>query len=213
MALADFWTNVRIGAGLVGHRVIGDSAHLDSGAIESRLRGATLWLTPRAVDGFDKGDFTFLPDDERERMARLVADFHDEAEKVNPSASAPTDVVESALPLFLDLVGMLGFDRFEDPEAYRLGKQIEREVFADRPSELAQLRFNTGIDHTGDPALWVWALLTEDTSKSDEEFLKAARRLEKVINPIARRVAPDRWPYISFRPIKEPAETEAEPVP
>ncbi|MGO8899741.1 MAG: hypothetical protein ACLQU5_15535, partial [Isosphaeraceae bacterium] len=60
--------------------------------------------------------------------------------------------------------------------------------------------------HTGDPALWIWVFLTEDVSKDDETFLRAAQWLPTILDPIARRVAPGRWPYLSFRPITEPAE-------
>ena len=43
------------------------------------------------------------------------------------------------------------FDRYGDAEAYRIGKQIERALEGRRPPELAELRFNTGTDNTGDP--------------------------------------------------------------
>jgi hypothetical protein len=55
---------------------------------------------------------------------------------------------------------MLEFDRYGDAEAYRPGKQIERALHISRPPELAELRFNSGIDHSGDPALWIWAFLS-----------------------------------------------------
>jgi len=54
--------------------------------------------------------------------------------------------------------------------------------------------------------LWIWVFLTEEVSKKDEDFLMAAQRLRAILDPIARRVDPDRWPYLSFRPITEPAE-------
>ena len=63
----------------------------------------------------------------------------------------------------------LEFDRYADAEAYRLGKLIERELRPRWPVELAQLRFNTGLDHSGDPALWVWAYLTEDVLADSSE--------------------------------------------
>jgi hypothetical protein len=210
MALDEFWRNVRFGAGLVAPNVIVDASGLDAGTIEDRLRGATLWLTPRAVDGFDEGDFAFLGVEDRSRIAKLVSDFRDEAAKVGPKDPAPPDVVRTAFPLFRDLVKMLEFDRFADPEAYRLGKQIEREVQGDWPSELAELRFNTGLDHTGDPGLWIWVLLTEEISRRDEDFLGAAKRLRPLLDSIARRIEPDRWPYMSFRPVREPDEVETE---
>src|SRR5271166_6254479 len=183
MALQEFWNNVRIGARLIAPQVVADSRPLDRGFIESTLREATLWLTPRAVEGFSEA-----------------------AAQVSPTDAAPREVVDLALPLFREILQMLEFHRYGDAEAYRLGKQIEQKLQPHWPKEIAELRFNTGLDHTGDPALWIWVFLTEEVSKDDEDFLKAAHRLREIIDSIARRVAPDRWPYLSFRPITEPAE-------
>jgi len=206
MALHEFWTNVRIGVGLMSPQAIADSPRIDTATIENALRRATLWLTPQAVAGFEESDFPFLPEDERVRLAILVKDFRDLAGTVSPTEPAAKDVVDSAMPLFREIVEMLEFDRYGDAEAYKLGKQIEQALGPHRPAELAELRFNTGLDHSGDPALWIWAFLTDEVSENDETFLKAARRLRGILDPIARRVAPDRWPYLAFRPITEPVE-------
>jgi hypothetical protein len=206
MALQEFWNNVRIGARLIAPQVIADAPRLDPASIESALRRATFWLTPRAVEGFNEADFPFLLKEERERLAKLVNEFSEVAAKVSPTDAAPREVVESALPLFREILQMLEFHRYGDAEAFRLGKQIEQKLQPHWPKEITELRFNTGLDHTGDPALWIWVFLTEEVSKNDEDFLKAAHRLREIIDSIARRVAPDRWPYLSFRPITEPAE-------
>ena len=70
MAFQDFWSNVRIGASLVAPQVA-DSPRFDRGFFEEKLRNATLWLTPRAVEGFSEADFWFLPEAERERLTKL----------------------------------------------------------------------------------------------------------------------------------------------
>lgn len=206
MALSDFWISVRTAAKLFAPQVIVDAPQLDAGEIERILRGTTLWLTPGAVAGFDEKDFSFLPEAEQTRLAKLVTEFRQEASNVSPTTPVPDDALERALPLFRDIALSLGFDRYEDAEAFRLGKLIEQKLQPHWPKEIAELRFNTGLDHSGDPALWIWALLTEEVSKNDEDFLKAAHRLRAILDSIARRVAPDRWPYLSFRPITEPAE-------
>jgi hypothetical protein len=206
MALQEFWTNVRIGARLIAPQVIADSPRLDRASLESALRRGTFWLTPRTVEGFNEGDFPFLANEERGRLAKLVKEFSEVTSTVSPTEAAPQVAVELALPLFREILEMLDFGRYGDAEAYRLGKQIEQMLHPHWPKEIAELRFNTGLDHSGDPALWIWVFLTEDVSKEDESFLKAARGLREILGPIARRVAPDRWPYPSFRPITEPAE-------
>lgn len=196
---------MRIGARLIAPQVIADAPRLDSASIDSVLRRATSWFTPRAVEGFNEADFPFLPKEERERLVKLVSEFSEVAAKVSPT-DAPPEVVESALPLFREILQLLEFHRYGDAEAYRLGKQIEQKLQPHWPKEIAELRFKTGLDHTGDPALWIWVFLTEEVSKNDDDFLKAAQRLRAILDPIARRVDADRWPYLSFRPITEPAE-------
>jgi hypothetical protein len=206
MALHDFWSNVRIAARYFAPQAIVDSPRLDTEAIERMLREQIHWMSPGAVAGFDEQEFSFLADGERSRLAMLVADLRAVASSQSPTASVADDAVEKALPIFRDIVQLLEFDRYGDVEAYRLGKMIEQEIAPRKPPELAELRFNTGLDHSGDPAVWIWAFLTEDVSRNDDTFLKAAHRLRAVLHHVARRVAPDRLPYLSFRPVSEPAE-------
>jgi hypothetical protein len=199
--------SVRRGAGLIAPQVTVDATKLDARAIERNLQGATLWLTPRVVADFNEADFDFLPDAERARLAELVTKFRKIASEVKPTAPATDDQVAQALPLFRDIVGMLEFDRYGDAEAYRLGKQIEQAIESYRPKELAELRFNTGPDHSGDSAIWIWAFLTDAAAESDERFLEIAQQLRGMLDSVARTVAPDRWPYLSFRSLAEQAAT------
>jgi len=208
MSLHDFWVSVRTGARLFAPQVIVDAPRLDSDFIERTLRSATLWLARGSVAGFDERDFHFLPDTERERLGQLVSAFQEIASGVNPTAPSTNDQVAQAHPLFRDIVGMLEFDRYEDAEAFQLGKKIEREIQTYRPRELAKLRFRTGLDHTGDPAIWIWAFL-QDEAWDDEQFLASARQIDELLDPAARRVAPDRWPSLSFRSLAEEAEIAA----
>ncbi len=212
MALQDFWISVRTGVRLSSARAIVDSPHLDADAIERTLRGATFWLTRGAVAGFDEADFPFLPEPERAHLADLVAKFRAVASTVNPTAPAPREAVERALPLFAEIVRSLEFDRFEDPEAYRLGKTIEREIESYRPPELVELRFRAGRDHTGDPGLWIYGFLGGSASGSEEAFLGATPRLRELLDSVARQVAPDRFPYISFRDLAEEDDEDEDEV-
>ncbi len=170
------------------------------------LRKTTHWVTPRSVAGFDESEFAFLSDAERSQLAKLVAEFRQVTSTVNPMAPATGDTVESALPLFRDIIRLLEFDRYENAEAFRLGKLIEREIAPWRPAELAELRFRTKLDHTGDPGLWIWAYLSDEVSEKDEDFLEAAQRLRNPLEDVARQVAPDRFPYLSFRSLREQSE-------
>ena len=205
MALQEFWNNVRIGARMIAPQVVADSPQLDRDFIERKLRAATLWLTPARSRDSTRRISRSSPR-KRVRVWPNLSRNSALSAKLGPTDPAPREVVESALPLFLEILQMLDFGRYGDAEAYRLGKQIEQKLQPEWPKEIAELRFKTGLDHTGDPGLWIWVFLTEEVSKNDDDFLKAAQRLRAVLDPIARRVDPDRWPYLSFRPITEPAE-------
>jgi hypothetical protein len=206
MSLEQFWTNVRIGARLIAPEVIADAPALDEAAIEIALRKETHWLTPEAVEGYQESDFPFLSNEERERLAKAVEGFEKATATMSPTTPSSAHELESALPHFREILRILEFNRYGDAEAFRLGKQIEKKLQPLQLGDIAELRFNTGLDHSGDPALWIWVFLTDEISSKDEDFLKSASRLREIVHPIARRASPDRWPYLSFLPIREPAE-------
>jgi hypothetical protein len=205
MAFEDFWISVRRAAGPIARQArVVDLPRLDPNEIDRTLRAEpTMWLTPRAVAGFDVKDLDFLPQAERRRMAKLVKDFQTLTSGLNPKDRAADEVVERALAMFRDIIVLLEFNRYEDPEAFRLGKQIEQAIKAQWPEELAELRFSTALDHTGDPGIWIWVFLTEEASTTDDEFLENAKRLRHWLDTIAREIAPERYPYLSFRSIAE----------
>jgi hypothetical protein len=206
MAVDDFWMNVRTAARLPVPQSLVDSPQLDAEAIDRALRITTAWLSPSAVAGFFEQDFSFLTDAERLRLAELHRDFLEAVTKKSQTALPAGDLIEKVLPIFRGIVQALEYDRYGDPTAFRLGKLIEKAIAARRPPELAELRFNTGSDHSGDPALWIWAFLSADVSDSDEKFLETAQEFRDLLDPAARQVSPDRWPYISFRSMAEQSE-------
>jgi hypothetical protein len=167
------------------------------------LQRATLWLTPGVVAGFDEADFAFLPDSERMQLTSLVNQFRQIASQVPPNAPANEDQIAKARPLFRDIIAMMEFDRYGDDQAYRIGKQIERAIESRRPPELVELRFNTGMDSTSDPAVWIWVFLSEE---DEDEFLRLAEAIRPLLDWASRAVAPDLFPYISFRSVAEQAE-------
>lgn len=206
MSLRDFWTSVRVGASFLLPHMTVDSPKLDASQIEKALRSAPVWLTPASVDGFHEEDFSFLPDEERSRLANLVRRFQQLAAQVSPNAPAAEETIEQAEPIFQQIVEMLEFDRYADDEAYRIGKQIEQAIKPHRPAELAELRFvESGLDSTGDPALWIWVILT-DRAAETPGFESKATAIRKLLESSARQVAPERWPYVRIRTESEQAE-------
>ena len=162
MALERFWQSVRTAARMIRPpAVVADSPRIPSDVIAKRLASSDLWLAPDSVRGYDENDFQFLTQEERNRLTEAVGRFKRVAEAVNPRGPAPIERVEAARPAFQQIVEQLEFDRFGDAEAYRIGKEIELKMDRERPERLAELRFETGLDSTGDPGLWVWAFVSE----------------------------------------------------
>jgi hypothetical protein len=206
MSLQDFWLSVRTGTSFLAPRATADSPKLDANKIAQTLRSAVIWLTPKSVEGFEAADFPFLPESERTQLADLVAQFHAIASIVPPTEPATREQIDQALPFFLGIIKMLEFDRYGDAEAYRIGKKIEQAIDNYRPQELAELRFNTGRDHTGDPAIWIWAILEEAAAADDARFFHLTEKMRKLLDTASRAMAPDLWPYIRFRTVSEQAE-------
>jgi hypothetical protein len=90
MAKDEFIQNLRLAAGSIAPRVQTSGTELDAGSMSARLARAALWLTPRAVEGFDADDFNDLPEAERDELRNSVAAFRNLADTI-PALSPPTD--------------------------------------------------------------------------------------------------------------------------
>lgn len=206
MAMNEFWNSVRIGASrILSPKVVVESPRLDPALFEAAFGTADMWLTPNCVEGFDPVDFAFLPDDERQKLEQHVKSFIEIAQQVPPDGPATKEQRKQAIGHFTEIILQLRFDRFGDWEAYQIGKQIEQAIAAHRPAELAELRFNTGLDNTGDPAVWIWAILS-DEGADESVFAQNTTSIHKILAAAARRACPNRWPYIRFRSMSEQNE-------
>jgi hypothetical protein len=205
MSFRDFWTNVRMASKLRSPRHTVDLPRPDAATIEQTLRSADSWLTPKSVEGFDPGDFSFLSKKEHKHLVEQVSRFRKVVSKVQPDAPPTKDQLEEALPALVKIIELLDFHKYGDADAFCLGKQIEKLIQDRRPSMVAELRFKTGLDHAGDPGIWIWAILDDD-GVSDEEFHKNANVVEKLLASASRSVAPERWPYFNVRGVSEQAE-------
>lgn len=132
MSLHDFWINVRS-----AFRVPGPDApeapRLDAAAIEAALRKSSDWLAVDTIDGFDEADFSFLPDADRKRLKDRVEAFRPLASTRKFRRPPTPKAVEEAVPILREIIQILEFDRYDSPEALRLGKRIERAVQNDAP--------------------------------------------------------------------------------
>ena len=73
---------------------------------------------------------------------------------------------------------------------------------------MAELRFYAGDDSAGEPAIWVWAFLSDEATATDDLLVETGRRVRPILRAAARAAAPDRYPYILFRGISERVEEE-----
>jgi hypothetical protein len=202
VSLRDFWISVRIGAGLGSPRAVVDSATLDANQIESILRRADLWLTPKVVADFDEADFGFLSPEERNRLSQHVARFRAVASTVPGDEPAPNEQVREALPELLGILDIIRPDKYGDPDAMVLGKRLEQQVHESLPAWVRDLRVETGHDASGDPALWVWVEV-EDAAMTDEGFTRRIRQVKTLLENALRTISPDRWHYVRFRTVSE----------
>lgn len=205
MSLHDFWTGVWIAAD-----AIMGSPGSDPDDIGRTLFGPgdIGYKIRTAISGFDEGDFAFLPQEERDRLKECVTEILDVLKTTGRRAPTgnPLSKVFTSLGKIIEL---FNFERYADPEALRLGKLIEQELEDDdeQPPGLAELRFRSGLDHAGEPGLWIRAYLDDRACESDESFLATAGPLREYLRSVARRiVGPDRFPYLSFRSFAEEAE-------
>jgi hypothetical protein len=205
MSLDDFWNNLRIATRLVSPAASVDSPELDAGEIERALRASNLWLTPRAVQGFNVRDFDFLPDDERNALERAVAEFEALAKTVPSNKPATVEQVEAALPHLEVVMQTIRPDLFGDADAFTAGKRIERHVSDQLPGWVKQLKFNSFVDVNGDPGLWIW-VVADDDALSGEALGENTRHVRQILEQTSLDVAPKYWPYVRFRSLSEQAE-------
>lgn len=167
-------------------------------------------LTPLAADGFVEETFSFLAPDELNALKSAVAGVRAVTSQMGKRTSATPEEKSRALPHFQKIISILAPDRYADPEAFRIGKQVERRLVPS-PPHLDHLRFMTGRDSTDDPALWIWAYTKEkDSGEYDQEaFFAAVDEIDSILKEVAEEVAPDRWPYISYRSTLDQLEYEA----
>lgn len=211
MAFQDFWWNVWTAAGLHRAANIADTPRLTQDDIAVGLRTNNNWARPKSVSGFDSTELTFLSEGERRRLDDLVKAFRAEVGESGMPPPATGDKLERARQAFQKVVEFLEFDRFSNPEAFALGKSIERQLNP-KPPYLDQLRFMTGFDSTNDLALWIWVYVAETGEYDDATFLARADEIETVLKPIARNVAPEGRVYLHFRTTSDLPDAQEVPA-
>lgn len=204
MSFRDFWTNIRTSAHFLFPTVTADSPRLDTDRLEAKLRSASIWLTPKSVEGFESQDFAFLSEEERIRLGQAVAQFVALAQHVPPDEPATEEQVESALPPFQTILKIMQPDRYGDPDAFVIGKKVEQCLADQIPQWVRDLRFETGEDANGEPAIWIWVEV-EDEAANAAVFSQNTRHVRDLIATCIRKLDIPVWPYVRFRTSSEQA--------
>ncbi len=157
------------------------------------------------------------PENYREELFRLLDSPDFLAQNVSELVSAQASVGKSALdkakiervmgrlserakPIMEEIIFTLQFDRYRNAAALRVGKGIESRIHGEGwPEELVELRFQTGEDHTGEPGLWIWAILRDGVTDDNERYKSVAEMIDELLSQASRQEAPDLFPFIAFR--------------
>jgi hypothetical protein len=198
-----FWPTVRRELGYVSDRAVADRPRLTREAILKKLTTNERWLQWFTFDAPYAEGFDFLGQPEKRQLVAAVELVRGVAKEIPEDGRPTAEQLDRARPPFADVVELMGFDRYDEADDFYFGKQIERRL-KPWPPQLDHLRFENGSDHAGYPALWVWAYLTAAASDSDEQVKRSAGLLRPILREAAREVAPDRFPYVSFRSVSDP---------
>ena len=156
LAKRDFLTNLRIARNLFGHpRVDADSAVsavIDTAAIADRLVSAALWLTPRAVAGFNAADFPELGPDRQAELLTAVQDFLAVATQVPPDKPATQEQYGNASVAFAKILEILTAYLQVPDEAKQVEAALQSVEF---PPWVLNWDYELASDSAGASAVWV----------------------------------------------------------
>lgn len=170
----------------------------DSDAITELASRYQDWLTPHSVGGYDPADFDFLSSEEQRELRESIEAFMAAAGDGLAALRATGDGVQRALRAFTKIFHILRPDKYADPDALRIGKQIEAWARPSLPKWIAELKFRTGVDSTGEESIWIRAIV-DDEVMEEPSFAVQAESARRILFAAAQRYGGKRWPYISFR--------------
>lgn len=206
MALDKFWQSIRTGFQLYAPgRVISDIPRLDDESIDKAMAKPELWLTRAVARDYDPADFAFLTDERRDELTRLVRGYRAVAAGLKLRTPVTDEQVREAAPFFRGIVEALEFDRFADPEAFRIGKTIESDPEFPR-EDIVDARYRSGPDFSGEPGLRIMTYLPDSDM---DTFLERARLVRHDITELVFEQGQPYWPHVSFRLRSDLAELQA----
>ena len=193
MSKRDFLDNVRRARNLLVHgRATTDSRKLDPAAFTRAITRAAIWLTPKAVEGFNAADFPELGPARQRALADAVGEFELIARQVPPNAPASDAQIkqaEEALRRALEILA--NYIATQDEEI-----QI-RDALAtlDYPPWIRNWDFEPASDENGEPSVWV-TLYADEGAVPPDQLGKRASEMIPRIRAALRNAGVRRWPYL-----------------
>jgi hypothetical protein len=195
----EFLKNVRIARNLFAHpRVESDSPTLDTGSITDALIRSALWLTPRAVEGFNAADFPELKADRQAELLNAVQTFKAVASQV-PADKLPTkEQYGDAATAFIAILNLLSPYLPTSEESKKVERALRNVPF---PSWVVNWDYELGSSEEGDAAVWVNVFAEGNVARSD--YGRFVPQIIPMIRQALEAEGVRRWPYVRLRTAAE----------
>ncbi len=211
MPVAEFLTHFRAASLFLQPWKYDDGAPPTPEQLADARKYAHLWLTTDAVQGFDISGFYGLSADQRRDIEGLIEGFRAVAAQVPPGGQPTDEQVRQARERFLAIYRVVGKYLFHEV-SQEVIPAIEHTLAEDWvPDFVVRYDCEVGTDSTGDPAVWVWLIVTDEATKDDRVF-QSLGPLRNAIMQSLRARGVDSWVYLSVRTVSEQGELLADSV-
>jgi hypothetical protein len=206
MAIADFLWNFRNASLFVRPRNDVGGSPPTTEQLAEAARYYKLWLTPHTVEGFEARGFYDLSEAEKGDLEHLVDEFRRLAERIPPDRPPTEDEVRGARRLFVAIRRYAG-RYIDDPKVAEVVQALDEERRQKWfPDFVVDYDAQFGLDHTGDPAIWVWFIVTDEAAEDDRIVDSLPLLRTKIYEILAAKGVGDRLAYINFRTLTEQEE-------
>jgi hypothetical protein len=175
-------------------RVEADSPIIDTASISDALTRGALWLTPKAVEGFNAADFPELKVDRRAELQTAVQTFEAVASQV-PADKPPTkEQYRNAGAAFIDILKILSPYLPAPEESKKVERALRNVPF---PPWVVNWDFELGSSEEGDAAVWVNVFTDGNVARGD--YGRFGLQIVPTIRQALAAEGVNRWPYIRMR--------------
>jgi hypothetical protein len=205
MPVAEFFSHFRAASLLLAPWEIANGTPPSPKQLENARRYSALWLTPDAVKGFDTSGFSSLTPEQKRDLEAHIAEFRTIAEQIPANRPATEEQVLAAREPFLAIYRVVERYLFDD-ESLRVVKAVKDVMASDWfPKFVVGFDCRLGDDWSGDPAVWVWMIGTDEAAERDQLY----EWLDPLRQAIVERLDAEgisRLVYLNFRTVSEQRE-------